>query len=109
MLREGYERTLKPLLKRVRSIPALNAPLTSLLRWSLDRVGRELPHQLHFLHRAGDFDLDLPLGGRVRIHSSGDDTVTSGLFWWGWRSHEPETLGLFQALARRAVTVVDVG
>jgi FkbM family methyltransferase len=109
MLRDSYVGTLKPFLKRLRATPAINAPLTSLVRWGLGKVGQELPRGIQFLYRAGDFDLDLPLGGSVRIHASGDDTVTSGLFWWGWRSHEPETLRLFQALCRRAVTVIDVG
>ena len=109
MLSRGYTYKLKPFLKRLRATPAINAPLTSFLRWGLSKAGQELPHRFHFLLRAGDFDLELPLGGWVRIRSTADDSVTSGLFWWGWRSHEPETLGLFQALARRAVTVVDVG
>jgi FkbM family methyltransferase len=109
MLQGTYQLALKPFLKRLRQTPVINAPLTGVLRWGLGRFGLELPHRFQSLYRAGEFKLELPLGGTVRVSAGGDDSVTSALFWWGWRSHEPETLALFQALAREAVTVVDVG
>jgi FkbM family methyltransferase len=51
----------------------------------------------------------LPDGGRLRMHSRGDDDIASPLFWRGWAGHEPETARLFYELAGSARVTLDIG
>ncbi|HMA35331.1 MAG TPA: FkbM family methyltransferase [Chloroflexia bacterium] len=41
--------------------------------------------------------------------STANDTIGRGLFWAGWQSMEPETIGPFYQLARQAHVVLDIG
>jgi FkbM family methyltransferase len=50
-----------------------------------------------------------PDGGSLTYASTNRDFIGRELYWYGWDGFEPETTGVFFALARRSRRVVDVG
>jgi FkbM family methyltransferase len=97
--------TLRELAKRARGLPALNRPLTSAIR-SVVRTPPEFA--VTHLPRVGDVEVVAPGGTRVRF-DSGDDWISSRMWWLGTDGFEPEALGPFLRLARDARVILDVG
>ena len=96
-------------VKWVRGHPALNLPLTTLLRAGLRGLGRESPWLVKHLPRSGVVSARLPNHAQLRLWSRGDDWICTQIFWRGLRGYEPETVPVFFALAQRAAVIVDVG
>jgi FkbM family methyltransferase len=96
-------------VKSARSHPALNLPLTTLLRAGLRGLGWELPWLVKHLPRSGVVSVRLPNHAQLRLWSRGDDWISTQIFWRGLRGYEPETVSVFFALAQRAAVIVDVG
>jgi FkbM family methyltransferase len=73
------------------------------------RLGVDPGHLAGRLPRQARFAVDLPGGGRLRMH--GGDRVANRVYWRGWRGHEPEASELWFRLAERmpAPVVLDVG
>ena len=68
----------------------------------------------YFLSRipvVAKFRVKLPDGKSLIIDTSGHDVdpIGRGLFWWGFKSHEPETTSIFYKLAKKSKTIFDVG
>ncbi len=102
-------RRASALVKSARGHPALNVPLTTLLRAGLRGLGRESPWLVKHLPRSGMVSVRLPNHERLRLWSRGDDWISTQIFWRGLQGYEPETVPIFFALAQRAAVVVDVG
>ncbi len=78
----------------------------------LGRLGREgrLPDWLWRRWPVyGDFELELPNGGSVRITGAVNDWLERMHFFLGMRGDEPETYPLFMKLAAGSELVLDVG
>lgn len=99
-------RTTTAGLKRLRRNAAVNRTTTAAVR----ALWRERPPTwvLDHLPRTGIVSLQLDRGVSARFHS-GEDWVTSRMWWLGVDGVEPETMPLFRRLAASARTVVDVG
>lgn len=98
--------TTRMIARRLRTWPTLNRAATSAIR-----ALRNPPPDAAVLHlpRQGQVEIELPDGGeRVRF-LSGDDWISSRLWWLGIDGYEPEVLRPFLRLARSARTVLDVG
>lgn len=98
------------MLKRLRTWPPLNRPLTTSVRGAI-RLARRVPNEtvIGRLPRSGRFSEVLPNGSRLYLDSEGDEWVTNHIFWLGVFSFEPETSRLFYELATRARVVFDIG
>jgi FkbM family methyltransferase len=100
---------LKSAAKAVRSYPALNVPITNLLRAGLRGLGRESPWLTTHLPRSGVVSVPLPNEERLKLWSRGDDWISTQIFWRGIAGYEPETVPLFYSLAEQATITLDVG
>lgn len=96
-------------VKSARGAPALNRPVTTLLRAGLRGLGRESPWLIKHLPRSGVTSLRLRNGARLRLWSRGDDWISTQIFWRGLAGYEAETVPVFFALAERSEVIVDVG
>jgi FkbM family methyltransferase len=103
------DRVVKPPLKRLRAVPALNAVVTTGARAVLRATGIDSSLAVKHLHRVGTVRSPLPDGRTLVLWSRGDDWIANQVFWRGWTSYEPETTTVFFALARRARVTLDVG
>lgn len=97
---------LRSTLRRLRTVPALNRPLTTALRAATR--GRPPTSIVDHLPRVGIVDVRLPSGATVRLRS-GDDWITSRLWWLGMDGFDPGTLSVFLRLAADARVILDVG
>lgn len=95
--------------KVIRSHPAVNVPVTNLLRAGLHSVRRESPWLVRHLPRSGMVAVRLPNGVRLKLWSRGDDWISTQIFWRGLSGYEPETVPAFFSLAQQAATTIDVG
>jgi FkbM family methyltransferase len=95
----------KDVAKRLRASPALNRPATSVLRRVASPGVRE--RLVVHLPRVGPVRIDTP-AGPVRMWS-GDDWLTSRLWWRGFGGYEGEEGGPFIKFAASARAVLDVG
>lgn len=93
-------------LRRLRGSPAVNRVATSGLRAALR--GRVPDWAVLHLPRSGVVTVTPPGGRPVRLRS-GDDWITSRLWWLGLEGFEPEALTPFLRLAREARVVLDIG
>lgn len=99
-------RSAERALKKVRSWELANAVATGLLKRV---VGDDAPRWVvEHLPRTGVVDLALPDAGSIRMWS-GDDWLTSRVWWRGIDGFEPEVVRPFLRLATTAGTVLDVG
>jgi len=96
-------------VKAMRSHPALNVPVTTLLRGVLRGLGRQSPWLTQHLPRSGVVGVRLPNGALLRLWSRGDDWISTQIFWHGLEGYEPETVGAFFRLAEQAAVTVDLG
>lgn len=93
-------------LKKARGWQPANATATGLLKRV---VGDDAPRwAVEHLPRSGIADLELPGTGSIRMWS-GDDWLTSRIWWRGIDGFEPEVVRPFLHLATTARTVLDVG
>lgn len=101
--------TAKNALKRVRAVPALNVPATTVIRAALRTVRRDSAFAVEHLPRVGLVRCELPNGAVLRLRSAGDDWIPNRIFWRGVEGYEPEAVPVFLRLARDARVIVDVG
>lgn len=97
-------------LKGLRRIPVLNSLLTSPLRRLLP-TGRARNWCLEHLPRVGIVSITVPIGGEdssIRL-VSGDDWLTSRIYWNGPKAFEPEVLLPFLAASPRSRGTLDIG
>jgi FkbM family methyltransferase len=99
----------KEMLRALRAVPAINAPVTNLVRAAARSLNVTPEWAIKHLPRSGEVAMALPNGRRARIWSRGDDWVANQVFWRGWDGYERDCGGLFWDLARRATVTVDVG
>lgn len=100
----------RQIVSRLRRSPALNRPATALLRATLP-AGRLRRWCVEHLPRVGIVGIRLQTDGRtcvVRMHS-GDDWLTSRMYWDGAEAFEPEVLLPFLAAAPRSRATLDIG
>lgn len=95
--------------KALRSAPALNVPVTNLLRAGLHGLGRQSPWLVKHLPRSGVVSVALPNEARLRLWSRGDDWISTQIFWRGIQGYEPETVPVLFRLAEQAPVTIDVG
>jgi FkbM family methyltransferase len=100
---------LRSAAKALRRHPALNVPITNLLRGGLHGLGRQSPWLTKHLPRSGVVTVRLPNEARLRLWSRGDDWISTQIFWRGIPGYEPETVPAFYRLAEQAPITVDVG
>jgi FkbM family methyltransferase len=96
-------------LKRVRALPAINAPLTYGVRGTLRLLDAHSEFAVKHLPHVGVTWMDLPNGRRARLWSQGDDWVSNQVFWRGWDGYETEVARMFWTLAAGADVTLDVG
>ena len=99
----------KRVIKAARDHPALNLPITALVRAGLRLSGRESPWVTKHLPRVGTVRIRLPNGAHLKLWSRGDDWIPTQIYWRGMNGYEPETAYLFFWLAQRAATTINVG
>lgn len=100
---------LRDLAKQVRAWPALNYVATSVARGLSSTIGWQPEFLPRHLHKVGRVTCALPNGASIELWSRGDDWVSNRLFWFGFKGYEPESAGVFAALARSASVTLDVG
>jgi FkbM family methyltransferase len=100
---------VKALLKHLREVPAVNAPVTHATRATMRALGRESEFAIKHLPHVGTTKMALPGGRRARLWSRGDDWVSNQVFWRGWGGYESEVTPLFWNLASRAGVTLDIG
>ncbi len=100
---------LRTAAKGLRGFPALNIPLTNVLRALMHGLGRESAWLVRHLPRSGVVKARLPGHAYLRLWSRGDDWISTQLFWRGIMGYEPETVPTFHRLAERAAVTIDVG
>lgn len=100
---------MKPLLKQLRGVPALNAPVTYGARAAMRAVGRDSELAIKHLPHVGTTRMALPDGRCARLWSHGDDWVSNQVFWRGWGGYQSEMTPLFWRLAQHAHVTLDVG
>ena len=100
---------MKPLLKQLRGVPALNAPVTYGARAAMRAVGRDSELAIKHLPHVGTTRMALPDGRCARLWSRGDDWVSNQVFWRGWGGYQSEMTPLFWRLAAQASVTLDIG
>ncbi len=117
---------MKMLHKQIDTIPTpIKTPLKQILRNNLINIAVRLPLKKfltgfsngsikYFLLRmpvVGKFRVKLPDMNSLIIDTPGPniDPIARGLFWWGFKSYESETAGLFYELAKKSATTFDIG
>ena len=100
---------MRALLKQLRAVPALNAPLTHAIRATTRAVGYQSEFAIKHLPHVGTTKMTLPGGRRAQLWSRGDDWVSNQVFWRGWDGYESEVTPLFWGLASRAAVTLDIG
>ena len=58
--------------------------------------------------RTGVVTCQLPNDADLRMQAD-DDPIANNLYWHGWKGFEPETVGVFLALAAESRTILDIG
>lgn len=101
--------SIKKALKRARASQPFNRVATSAIRGLFDATGWRSEFIIKHLPRTGAVSVELPGGGSLRMHATGEDWIPTQLFWRGWLGYEPEIMPLFLRLAREAEAVFDVG
>jgi FkbM family methyltransferase len=100
---------LRQIGKRVRGSQPFNYIATSLARAITTTVGWQPEFLPRHLHKVGRVTCTLPNGRSFSLWSRGDDWVSNRVFWYGWKGYEPETVGVFAALAANASCTIDIG
>jgi FkbM family methyltransferase len=95
--------------KALRSHPAINVPITNLLRAGLRGFGRQSPWLIKHLPRSGVVSVRLPNQACLKLWSRGDDWISTQIFWRGIVGYEPETVPSFYRLAEQATVTLDIG
>jgi FkbM family methyltransferase len=101
--------SLKAVLKRLRAMPAINAPVAHAVRGTARMLGVTPEFAIRHLPRSGVTRMTLPGGREARLWSRGDDWVSNQVFWRGWDGYDPEVAPLFWRLATRARVTLDIG
>lgn len=104
--------SMKKILKRLLRNRVLNIGVRVPMRALLNRSNKgSIKYFLLRIPLVGRFPVRLPDGNKLTIVSLGYDVdpISRGLFWWGYKGHEPETAGVFSKLARISTTIFDVG
>jgi FkbM family methyltransferase len=96
-------------LKRLRALPAINAPLTYGARGALRRLGMKSEFAIKHLVHVGMTRTSLPNGQKAQLWSRGDDWISNQVFWRGWDGYETEVAGVFWSLAAVSSVTLDVG
>jgi FkbM family methyltransferase len=96
-------------LKRLRALPAVNAPLTYGVRGMLRMLGTRSEFAVKHLPHVGRTRMELPNGRTAWLSSRGDDWVSNQVFWRGWDGYETEVSRIFWRLAAEAKVTLDVG
>lgn len=96
--------SVRPWLQTASASPVLREPLLRMARMGAlpDAVWKRLPVERTF--RVDSVD-----GASFVYRSTPEDVIGRRLYWKGGESWEPETIGVFARLARRAQWVLDVG
>ena len=100
---------LKPLIRRLRMQPLVNRPLTSALRLACRPFGPTPEWICQHLPRVGLVHAKLPNQRQMVLNSSGDDFVSTRVYWRGWQGYEGETAIWFWKYAETARVVLDIG
>jgi FkbM family methyltransferase len=101
--------SITTLLKQLRGVPAVNAPLTHGTRAIMHALGRESEFAIKHLPHVGTTTMSLPDGRTARLWSRGDDWVSNQVFWRGCCGYEGDVTPLFWSLAARAGVTFDIG
>lgn len=96
-------------LKRLRALPAVNAPLTYGVRGALRLLDTQSEFAIKHLAHVGTTRAQLPNGCQAQLWSQGDDWVSNQIFWRGWDGYETEVARIFWSLAVEAKVTLDVG
>ena len=94
----------RPPLRLASSLPGFKPLLRQVSKrtWRARWVFQSFPVE-------GCITVTSPDGRRLSYRSTNRDFIGRELYWYGWQGFEPETTGVFLALARRSRRVVDVG
>lgn len=94
----------RPPLRLASSLPGFKPLLrqVSTRTWRARWVFQSLPVE-------GCITVAAPGGRSLMYRSTNRDFIGRELYWYGWNGFEPETTGVFLALARGSRRVVDVG
>ncbi len=101
--------SIKAALRTLRSVPPLNAAVTSMLRACFRVSGLKFPSVTNRLRRVGEVRDRLPNGRTLRLLGTENDLISNQIFWHGWSHYEPDTMPLFFRLASRSHVTIDVG
>jgi len=101
--------SLRAIGKAMRAWMPFNYVATSIARGITSSVGWQPEFLPRHLHKVGRVTCTLPNGRSFALWSRGDDWVSNRLFWYGWKGYEPETVGIFTALAAESNVTFDVG
>lgn len=100
---------LKDTLKSLRGLWAINAPI----RWFAYYLTGYFASLRKFFNKhwpaVGIVTVRLPGGSAFRLYTEGDDWIATQAFWKGFGGYEGPCEHLFDSLARRSGTIVDVG